>query len=287
VCRRPDARRLSLARAGSGTTVPGDRVRQAPHPCQAPDPPAHPTPGSLRPVRDPAARGTVDLPPAALGVAIACLLAGYIVGSILGGAAEAAGDSQTGAATIFAGEIGLWGGMFAAAVVVCRRYGTGSLRRDLGYRLGWRDLWPGLGAAAVGLVVAEILGIAFEHTRFAGSNTEIITGQHNHASPSFITVTVIVAVGAPAFEELFFRGVVRASLSRFGSHAAVWGQGGLFGLAHYQPGLGLKNVSVIVIVGALGVVLGYTARATARLGPGILAHGLFNVVQASLAIASS
>lgn len=237
-------------------------------------------------MRDPRGTGTLPLPSAALPWALGCLVAGYLVGSILAGVAEAAGDSATGAGTILAGEVGLWGGMLSAALVVTRRFGTGSVRRDLGYRLGWRDAWPGLGAAVIGLVVAGALGIAFSGTRFAGSNTNIITGQRNHTSVAFAVVTVIVAVGAPAFEELFFRGVLRATLSRFGQHGAIWLQAALFGLAHYQPTAGLKNVSVIVIVGSLGVVLGYTARATRRLGPGILAHGLFNIVQVALVLSA-
>lgn len=235
-------------------------------------------------MRDPGGTGIRPLPSAALPWALGCLVAGYIVGSVLAGGAEAAGDSATGAATVLAGELGLWGGMLSAAIVVTHRFGTGSVRRDLGYRLGWRDLAPAVAAAVVGLIVAEGLGVAFEGTRFAGTNTDIITGQHSHTSFSFVVVTVVVAVGAPAFEELFFRGVLRATLGRFGAHGAIWLQAALFGLAHYQPTAGLKNVSVIVIVGSLGVVLGYTARAAGRLGPSILAHGLFNIVQVVLVL---
>jgi membrane protease YdiL (CAAX protease family) len=233
---------------------------------------------------DGAGTGTRPLPATAFLWALGCLAGGAIVGSVLAGVAEAAGDPATGAGTTFAGEIGLWAGMLAAAVVVTRRYATGSLRRDLGYRLGRRDVWPGVGAAVIGLVVAEILSVPFTGTRFSGTNTNVITGQHDHHSVSFALVTVIVAVGAPAFEELYFRGVLRASLGRLGSHGAVWGQAVLFGLAHYQPATGLGNVSVMVIVGSLGVVLGYTARATRRLGPGMIAHGLFNIVQVALAL---
>ncbi|MDQ6837398.1 MAG: CPBP family intramembrane metalloprotease, partial [Actinomycetota bacterium] len=181
-----------------------------------------------------------------------------------------------------AGEVGLWSGMAGAGLFVSWRYGTGSLRRDFGLVIAWRDLWPGIGALGVGLVLTNLVDAAFSASRFAGSNTQIISGQ-KHNGVGFVVITVIVAVGAPVFEELFFRGVLRTTLaSRLGSHAAVWIQATFFGLAHYQPSAGLGNVSVILIVGSLGVVLGYTARATRRLGPGMIAHGLFNSVQVVL-----
>jgi membrane protease YdiL (CAAX protease family) len=218
--------------------------------------------------------------------AIALLAAGLVVGSILAAVVAAITGSTTGSGTTLAGEIGLWSGMASAAVVVSRWFGSGSLRNDFGLALGWRDTGPGAIALVVGLVVTSLVALAFSGTRFAGSNTQIITGQ-KHNGVGFAIVAVVVAVGAPAFEELFFRGVLRTSLAgRFGSHAAVWGQAALFGLAHYQPTAGLGNVSVIVIVGALGVVLGYTARATRRLGPGMIAHGLFNSIQVVIVLTS-
>jgi hypothetical protein len=218
--------------------------------------------------------------------AIALLAAGAVVGSILAGVVSAFTGSTTGSGTTLAGEIGLWSGMATAAVVVSRRFGTGSLKNDFGLVLGGRDLGPGAVALGVGLVFTNLVAFAFSGTRFAGSNTQIIAGQ-KHNGVGFAIVAVIVAVGAPVFEELFFRGVLRTALaSRLGSHPAVWIQAALFGLAHYQPSAGLGNVSVIVIVGALGVVLGYTARATRRLGPGMIAHGLFNSIQVVLVLTS-
>jgi hypothetical protein len=218
--------------------------------------------------------------------AIGILAGGAVVGSLLASVVAALTGSTSGSGTTVAGEIGLWSGMAGAAVVVSRQYGTRSLRDDFGLSLTWRDLWFGLCALGVGLVVTNLIGAAFSGTRFAGSNTQIIAGQ-KHNGVGFAVVTIIVAVGAPVFEELFFRGVLRTALaSRLGSHAAVWIQAGLFGLAHYQPSGGLGNVSVIVIVASLGVVLGYTASATRRLGPGMIAHGLFNSIQVVLVLTS-
>lgn len=218
--------------------------------------------------------------------AIGLLAGGAVMGSFLAGVVAALTGSTRGSGTTLAGEIGLWSGMAAAAVLVSRRYGTRSLRDDFGLALNWRDLWPAAIALGVGLVLTYLVNFAFSGTRFAGNNVGIIAGQR-HNGVGFVVITVVVAVGAPVFEELFFRGVLRTALaSRLGPHAAVWIQAALFGLAHYQPTGGLGNVSIIVIVGTLGVVLGYTARATRRLGPGMIAHGLFNSIQVVLVLTS-
>jgi membrane protease YdiL (CAAX protease family) len=66
----------------------------------------------------------------------------------------------------------------------------------------------------------------------------------------------------------------------------VVAQGMLFGLAHYEPGNGLGNVSVILTIAALGIVLGYVALRTGRLGAGMIGHGLFNLVATIIVLAT-
>ncbi|MHB8504276.1 MAG: CPBP family intramembrane glutamic endopeptidase [Acidimicrobiales bacterium] len=158
--------------------------------------------------------------------------------------------------------------------------GSGSLRRD--FRLGFRpmDLVYGLGAAVAGLIVADLVELAFSGTRYAGSNTQILNGARGNGA-GFAVVTIIVAVGAPVVEELFFRGLIRTALAaRLGPHGAIWGQAILFGLAHIGGAHGLGNVSLVVAIGSLGVILGYAAYLTGRLGAGMVAHSLFNLTAA-------
>jgi hypothetical protein len=131
-------------------------------------------------------------------------------------------------------------------------------------------------AALCCIFVAGFIGGAFSGTRFAGSNTDIITSQKGN-TVGVAVVTVIAAVGAPVFEELFFRGFLRLSLASRLGVGAVWAQALLFGLAHYQFGLGIRNVSIVSATAGIGVVLGYTAHLTRRLGAGTIAHGLFNL----------
>lgn len=213
-------------------------------------------------------------------------MVGELVGGLLGEIAYAFTGQTNSAAVILLGEIGLWAGMFGSAVYVSRRYGTRSLARDFSLRIRTADIGPGLLVALVGTVLSAAAGAAFSGTRFAGTNTQIITGQR-HNSAGIAVVTVIVALGAPFFEELFFRGLIRSALTGWlGPSGAIIGQGLLFGLAHYVPSNGLGNVSVIVTIAALGMVLGYTAQRTRRLGAGMIGHGLFNLV-AAIAVVTS
>ena len=50
----------------------------------------------------------------------------------------------------------------------------------------------------------------------------------------------------------------------------------LFGLAHVDPVRGSGNVGLALILGAVGVALGGAAYLFRRIGPTIIAHGIFN-----------
>jgi membrane protease YdiL (CAAX protease family) len=218
----------------------------------------------------PARAGWWAIPGAAVGI----LLAG--LGSTIGVAITGSSKSAT---TDLLGEAGLWAAMLGTAVWVSNRYGRASLRRDYGLSIKSRDLLWGALAAASALAVAQIVLVIFSNTRYAGSNDEVLTQQQGHHG-GFVAVSLIVAVGAPLFEELFFRGFLRTTLqARFGAHGAVWLQAVFFGLAHLgEATTRLGNVSVVLALFGVGVVLGYTAKLTRRLGPGMVAHCLFNLV---------
>ena len=77
-------------------------------------------------------------------------------------------------------------------------------------------------------------------------------------------------IGAPVIEELFFRGLLFRSLRRrFGPWPAIVGSAVVFGLAHFE----LLQLPALI---AFGLVLGFMAEKSGRLGPGIVAHAAFN-----------
>ncbi len=236
-------------------------------------PPAGPEP-TAGGARVPARAAWWGLAGAAVGLVLATLLQGI---GLAATGQRSVTPSNTALLTVL-GEVGLWAAMLGTAVFVSRRYGSRSLQRDFG--LGIRPADIGWGALAMvgGFVASSVVVAAFAHTRFAGSNSQIVTGQKGHEL-GLVVVGLVVAVGAPFFEELFFRGFLRTAFEdRLGGHGAVWAQAGFFALAHLGEAGGWGNVSVVSALFLLGVVLGYTAKLTGRLGAGMVAHGMFNLV---------
>jgi membrane protease YdiL (CAAX protease family) len=86
-----------------------------------------------------------------------------------------------------------------------------------------------------------------------------------------VVLAVLIVVGTPIVEELFFRGVLQgALLQRMRPAAAIAASSLAFGLAHQQV---LQLPGLV----AFGGVLGYLAWRTQRLGPSIVTHAAFNL----------
>jgi membrane protease YdiL (CAAX protease family) len=192
------------------------------------------------------------------------------------------GASERSVLTLAISGIAFWMGLSAACVLAVRRYGTGSLR-DLGLvGLRRRDLATGVVAS----VVARVLGAAAVAALILvlpdesyGDSTSLLD-QRDPSVVAMVVVSLFVVLGAPFFEELFFRGLVQGVLMRrVDARTAVLAQATAFGLVHYQIGMALGNfVITFTAVGLAGVVLGALRWHTGRLGPGMVAHAAFNLV---------
>ena len=174
--------------------------------------------------------------------------------------------------------VGLWVGLGGSALYASRTQGTGRLQTDFGLRFGPFDPLLGgpIGVAAqyvLGLLVVvayQASGVSQKTINNLGQPARQVTGLA-HGWGDVILVLVVV-IGAPVVEELFFRGLLlRALQARFGSAPAVVVSGLLFGLAHFEP------LQLPVLAG-FGIVLGVVALRTGRLGPGICAHAAFNAL---------
>ena len=160
-----------------------------------------------------------------------------------------------------------------------RRWGSGRPLVDVGLRARWADLgwgsltWLACVAAqvVVGLIVVAT-GIPFQN------NTDQIRDARD--SPGYVIPLLILAVvAAPIVEEIVFRGLVlRGLLSRLAPVAAVAAQGVLFGLAHFDPQRGVRNIGLVMVLGAVGCVLGGAGYLFRRLVPGMVAHAILNGV---------
>jgi membrane protease YdiL (CAAX protease family) len=98
-------------------------------------------------------------------------------------------------------------------------------------------------------------------------------------------LVVVVCVGAPLVEELFFRGLLQTRLvGRYGPVIGIGITSMLFGAAHLIGWQGPITLVYALGVAGGGVALGTVRLITGRLGTSILTHCFFNA-QALLAIA--
>jgi membrane protease YdiL (CAAX protease family) len=177
---------------------------------------------------------------------------------------------------IAVGQVGLWVGFLGVPWFAARIKGRG-LVQDFGLRATPGDV--GVGAfwgaitqlVLIGLLYAPIFWLTDVGADDMSAPARDLT---DRATDPFgvVMLVLIVGIGAPVFEEIFYRGLLLRSLERrFGQVWAVAGSGVVFGLAHFQP---LQAPALILF----GVVVGILTVRYGRLGPAIAAHVVFNMV---------
>lgn len=210
------------------------------------------------------------------------LFVGYSLATLLAGVwfALSGEDEELGIAGQALTQIGLWTGMVGAVVLASKRKGAGRLDEDFGFRVGWSDVGVGLAVAlatqllllpAIALLLRPLLG----EPEVSGPVRDLLDQSQG---PAYLGLLASVAVGAPIVEELFFRGLLLRSLQRrMPDAAAVAVSAVVFGLAHGSTLPAEAVVLVIISLTAFGAVLAFLALRTGRLGPGIVAHAVFNL----------
>jgi membrane protease YdiL (CAAX protease family) len=177
--------------------------------------------------------------------------------------------------------LGLWGGFFGSAWLATGVRGTKSFRRDLGLRFRWVDL-VGIPIGVAGQFLVALIYIPISqhvhdfNQRFDAPSQKLTGGSHG---ASYVLIAVFTVLGAPFFEELFFRGVLLRSLARLfgtigrwvGPTLAVVVTGVLFGLAHAES-------LQLVGLATFGIILSVVSYRTGRLGMNMVAHASFNLV---------
>lgn len=194
-----------------------------------------------------------------------------VLGLVTASGDEGADDEITLGVLVASSLLG-WLFLVGVPVVATTLKGRGPVA-DLGLRFEWLDLlWFPVGVAlqavAVPLLYQPILRLVDRSTDDVSADAREIV---ESASGAGIAVLVlIVCVGAPIAEELFYRGLVlRAIERRWSTAVALAGSTALFGLAHLQ---GLQ-LPALLLFGAVAAVL---AIRSGRLGPPILCHAGFN-----------
>jgi membrane protease YdiL (CAAX protease family) len=183
--------------------------------------------------------------------------------------------------------LGLWAGFFGAAWLSSFKRGTNRFTRDLGLRFRWLDL-IGIPIGVAGQFLVALMYIPISHhvhnfnQRFDAPSQRLTGSAHGS---SFAVIAVLTVVGAPFFEELFFRGVLLRSLARLfgtvgrwvGPTLAIVITGVIFGLAHAES-LQLLGLATF------GIILSAVSYRTGRLGMNMVAHASFNLVAVAAAV---
>ena len=170
-------------------------------------------------------------------------------------------------------QIPLWLGLVGAPVMSTIQRGTRSLRRDFRWAFKPIDIVWGVagGLALQGLVYLVYQVISVDECSLSGPARNLTDKANGIVGvPLLVLITVI---GAPVVEELFFRGLLLRSLCkrRLPMAASIVVSALIFAGFHFQ---GAQFAGLAVV----GIVLASLALWTDRLGPGIVAHAVFNLV---------
>lgn len=173
-------------------------------------------------------------------------------------------------------QVPFWVVLVGGALFFSRRKGTGDLRTDMGLRAERRDAVVGLPIGAITqLALVPLLYVPIfwifdvdpdELSDAARELTDRATGA------GVVVLVLLVVIGAPIVEELFFRGFLMGALDRaFGTGWGLWLSALFFGATHFQP---LQLPALVLF----GLVAGVLVHRYGRLGPAIFAHMGFNAV---------
>jgi len=174
-------------------------------------------------------------------------------------------------------QLGLWVGLLGVPVLVTRLKGNGVVA-DLHLRARGADLWRGgvLGAllqlVALPLVYWPLLDLLQKDTSDLEGPARAMTDRADGAI-GVVLLILIVGVGAPIVEEIFYRGLLQGALLKRGLRpaAAIAISSTVFGMSHLE----LLQLPALILFGAVAGVL---AHRYGRLGPAIAAHVVFNMV---------
>lgn len=161
-----------------------------------------------------------------------------------------------------------------------RRKGLGSLRRDFGLTMRWRDPLIGLGLGLAAMIVAGLASYGIDAAFNAEEPTSNVPVDELASFGEFAVFFVAVAIVTPVVEELFFRGLLYRSLLKRGRSAprAIIATTLIFVVPHL-PAVDSwpEVVSLFASIGVLGLAFNLACHWTGnRLAAPIVAHFLVN-----------
>lgn len=235
-------------------------------------------PGCPATVIDAVAAGRVLVPPRWGLWGVVGALAGSVVVAVTVGLVLYLADAPT-TAQVIVGVTAPWLVLAGWPLLATRWRGNGP-RIDLGLRLTWRD--AGWGAVG-GLVALLLAGIAAAITQaivpdLTSAAAEAAAELGRESGRLALTAfAVIVLVGAPVVEEVFFRGFAYGALRKRGVGTALT----VIASAVVFAGFHLEPLRLLVLL-PTGLVLGWVRARTGSTGAAMVAHGFVNAPGAVL-----
>lgn len=216
-------------------------------------------------------------------IGIALWVCGGLLGAIIllaiGGADELA-LTELSLGAIAVSLMSGWFGFLGWPIVATYWKGQRSLARDFGLCFRPIDLaWGVLGGVSA-LIISVVGGVVWTllSSEESPSNSDFLPTE-----PSLLTaiaLVVLVAVGTPIVEELFFRGLFLRSVGRrWNLTVGVIVSSIVFGLMHAQGDSWAELLFLVGVTATFGAVFALlVVRAQGRLGPAIIAHMCVNGV---------
>jgi membrane protease YdiL (CAAX protease family) len=233
-------------------------------------------------------RHPAGAPVQAGGIATLGFLVGLGVSTVIGVLLLLAGYGTSDPAFLLGSTVGLWFGLGGSCVVAVRYKGSGSLS-DLGLvPPRWVDVAVGVGFAVAGYLAVSIAAAvlqSIDKSLLPGGRSDLTDPIDNGAVLGVLVIFLIAGVGAPFFEELYFRGLVQGTLTaRWGPGIGIVVQSLLFALVHLDPNNGFGNVGTYVIISIVGLGLGTIRYYSKRLPPGMFTHAGYNAIIVTIAL---
>lgn len=177
------------------------------------------------------------------------------------------------AAQVIVGTTAPWVILAGWPLLITRLRGNGP-RIDLGLRLTWRDTGWGVVGGVVALVVAVVAATITQVfvpdlSSAAGDAAEEL--ERESGLIAMVIFALIVMVGAPIVEEIFFRGLFFSALRKRGLGAVltIVVTAVAFAAFHLEP------VRFLVLL-PTGLVLGWVRWRTGSTGASMVTHGIVN-----------
>jgi membrane protease YdiL (CAAX protease family) len=182
-------------------------------------------------------------------------------------------------------QIPLWAGFIGVPIWAAATKGNGWIRDFRVQFVASKDIVVGVVAGIgaqlllVPLVSAPVLWLLDKSSDDLAAPAQELADRAGDSALGVVLLVLLVGIGAPIAEELFFRGLLyRALEKRWNGWVALVGSSVIFGATHFQP---LQFAGLTMA----GFVFGGLVKRTDRLGPAIVAHVAFNMTTVVLLLA--